>query len=79
MEETIRIDLKPLILSAEWLGISDQSPVLLLSLKFGPGKNVKPERIAQMMMGWPDDAMLRAVVNRKAFWIEKPDGSRAEP
>ena len=77
-ETTVKIDLHPLILGAEWI-MEESSPVLRLTLRFGPGKNAKPEKIAQLLLSLKDEDTARLAVERKAFWIEKPDGTLTEP
>lgn len=77
-QKTVKIDLRPLILGADWQK-TKTDVALHLTLRFGPGKNAKPERIAQLLMGLTEEEVLNLNVERKAFWIEKPDGTLTEP
>ncbi|OGR86049.1 MAG: hypothetical protein A3A86_07540 [Elusimicrobia bacterium RIFCSPLOWO2_01_FULL_60_11] len=77
-QKTVKIDLKPLILGADWRQMGT-GLALRLTLRFGPGKNAKPERIAQLLMGLTEEEVLTLSIERKAFWIEKPDGALTEP
>ena len=74
----MKIDLRPLILGADWQQV-ETGLALHLTLRFGPGKNAKPERIAQILMGLTEEEVPNLHVERKAFWIEKPDGALTEP
>ncbi len=78
-EKIVKIDLKALILKAAWNIQADGDARFQIILRFGPGKNVKPEKVLQMLMRLTDEEILSLVVNRKAFWIEKSDGTLAEP
>ncbi len=76
------IPLKPLILKMEWgrSSLDSQGPAVLeLSLRFGPGKNVKPEKIAAKYLNLAEDASRLLSVKRKAFYMERPDGTWLEP
>jgi hypothetical protein len=77
-QKTVKIDLRPLILFANWKQ-TESGLGLHWTLRFGPGKNAKPERIAQLLMGLTEEEVLQLKVERKAFWIEKPDGTLTEP
>lgn len=77
-QKIVKIDLRPLILGADWQQ-TETDFALHLTLRFGPGKNAKPERIAQLLMGLTEEEVLNLNVERKAFWIEKPDGTLTEP
>ena len=68
-----RILLKPLILEFKWNG------KFSISLKFGPGKNVKPEKIVGLLLSLTEDQARALRVRRKSFWVEKPDGTAVEP
>lgn len=56
-----------------------------LSLRFGPGKTLKPERIIQAVCGWPETAVemgsptCALTVRRKQFFLEKETGELIEP
>ncbi|OGR96542.1 MAG: hypothetical protein A2902_03240 [Elusimicrobia bacterium RIFCSPLOWO2_01_FULL_64_13] len=73
----VRIPLKPLILKAEWEGTG--APELLFSLRIAPGGNLKPERIAALYLGLGPEETQSLRVTRKAFYIEKKDGTVSEP
>ncbi len=77
-DKKIQMDLKLLILKANWLW-QGKGALFQIALRFGPGKNVKPERVLQLLMGWTEDEVMKLTVNRKAFWIEKSDGTLSEP
>lgn len=70
-----RIPLKPLIVQMEWA--KDNS--MNLTLGFGPGKNVKPERIVGLFIGLSEDESRALLVNRRAFYIYKQDDTFVEP
>ncbi len=76
------IPLKPLIMKMEWDSgsLDSQGPAVLeLCLRFGPGKNVKPEKIAAKYLNLTEDKSRLLLVNRKAFFMERPDGTWLEP
>ncbi|MGA2090475.1 MAG: hypothetical protein ABSH12_03310, partial [Endomicrobiales bacterium] len=52
---------------------------IFLRIKFGPKKNVKPEKIIQMLTGMTDDELKLLRITRTALWIEKKDGTLTEP
>ena len=79
--KAVKIPLKPLVARASWKaddGDAGEGNGLFFSLKFGPGKNVKPEKIAALFLGLTGDETRLLVVNRKSFWIEKA-GGETEP
>jgi radical SAM-linked protein len=87
-ERRIQIALKPLVIEASWNGGQNRSKTfgngrdgrtILFSFRFGPGKNVKPEKVAALFLSLSEEESLELAVNRKAFWVEKSDGSSVEP
>lgn len=79
---TKTIQLKPLILKMDWEqnSLDSQGPAKLqFSLRFGPGQNVKPEKIAAKYLNLTDDEVRLLSVNRRAFYMERPDGTWLEP
>lgn len=74
-EKTVqRIDARPLIMA-----LRPEHGALYLRLRFGPKKNIKPEKIVQELAGLTDDALKLLRITRTALWIEKKDGSLTEP
>ncbi|MCX5778597.1 MAG: TIGR03960 family B12-binding radical SAM protein [Elusimicrobia bacterium] len=69
-----KIDAKPLIIT-----LSAENETLILRIRFGPKKNVKPEKIVQALTGMTDDELKLLRIVRTALWIEKKDGSLTEP
>jgi radical SAM-linked protein len=69
-----RIDARPLIRELK----VDPSG-LFLQMRFGPKRNVKPERILQALLGISDNEVKLVPITRVALLIEKRDGSLSEP
>jgi len=59
--------------------LSAENETLILRIRFGPKKNVKPEKIVQALTGMTDDELKLLRIVRTALWIEKKDGSLTEP
>ena len=68
------IPLKGLLCSAKW-----DSSTLRLTLKFGPGKNVKPEKVASTLLGLETIDLRTLNVKKCRLYIENVDGSLVEP
>jgi radical SAM family uncharacterized protein/radical SAM-linked protein len=76
----VRIPLGPLVAEARLdRAAGGFGGTLFLSLKFGPGKNVKPEKIAALFLNLSEEQTRLLLVKRRAFHIERPDGSLMEP
>lgn len=72
--------IRPLIVEARWENIPGGGEAgLFLALKFGPGKNVKPEKIVALFLNLSEEDSRLLLVKRRAFRIERPDGSLMEP
>ncbi len=69
-----RVDARPLIREMKREGDG-----LMLQLRFGPKRNVKPERVIQVLCGMTEEEAKLLPVERRALVIEKNDGSIAEP
>ncbi len=58
---------------------------LMLDIRFGPGRTLKPERIVQAVCGWDDAQVEMGVptqslrVKRLKLYLEKTDGQLVEP
>jgi len=72
--KTIRIDAKPLIRQ-----LVNRDGGLYLEIRFGPKKNVKPEKLAQQLMGLTEEQTKLVQICRLGFLIEKKDGTISEP
>ncbi|MBN1823775.1 MAG: TIGR03960 family B12-binding radical SAM protein [Endomicrobiales bacterium] len=72
--ETKKVDAKPLIMKFE-----SENGRTSLRLRFGPGRNVKPEKLVQLAAGLSDDGAKCLAVTRTGLFIEKKDGSISEP
>ena len=72
--KVIKIDAKTLIKE-----LKNKDGSLYLELRFGPKKNVKPEKIVQLLLGLTDDQAKLLSVCRTGFLIEKKDGTILEP
>lgn len=75
----IKIPLKPIILQMELQKFERGQGNFYMALKFGPGKNVKPEKIVALFLGFSEEQSRNLLVRRQAFFIEKLDGILAEP
>lgn len=71
---TLKIDAKPLIRTLE-----NRDGGLYLELRYGPKKNIKPEKLAQKLLGLSDEETKLLFVRRAGFLIEKKDGTISEP
>jgi radical SAM-linked protein len=69
-----RIDAKPLIRF-----LKKQGDHLLLQLRFGPKRNVKPEKLLPMLLGIDEQQTKLLRIARTGLFIEKQDGSLSEP
>ena len=72
--KVIRIDAKPLIRE-----LRNEGGGLYLELRFGPKKNVKPEKIVQLLLGLDEEQAKLLRICRTGFLIEKKDGTISEP
>jgi len=73
-KQTIKIDAKPLIKA-----LHCNDGVLSIELRFGPKKNVKPEKVAQLLLGLSEEETKTLRIRRDGFSIEKKDGTMMEP
>jgi radical SAM-linked protein len=69
-----RIDARPLIRE-----LSSVNGELFLQLRFGPKKNIKPEKIVQVLAGIDETQARQLRITRTALLIEKKDGTISEP
>ncbi|OGS19219.1 MAG: hypothetical protein A2219_08100, partial [Elusimicrobia bacterium RIFOXYA2_FULL_50_26] len=69
-----RIDAKPLIRRLEIVNGGVE-----LELRFGPKKNIKPERIIALLCDTGEQEAKILRINRTGLFIEKKDGSISEP
>jgi radical SAM family uncharacterized protein/radical SAM-linked protein len=69
-----RIDAKPLLLQ-----VKKEDYGIFLQLRFGPKRNVKPERLLQQLLGLDENAVKQVAITRVALLIEKKDGTISEP
>lgn len=68
------IDIRPLIKQ-----LKNDNGLLFLQLKYGPKKNIKPEKIIQQLTGLSENDVKLVIINRTELLIEKNDGSITEP
>jgi radical SAM-linked protein len=71
--QTIKINAKPLIKT-----LKCDNGMLYMELRFGPGKNVKPEKVAQLLLGLSEEETKTLRIWREGFLIEKKDGTILE-
>jgi radical SAM family uncharacterized protein/radical SAM-linked protein len=69
-----RIDARPLIRELKAVNGG-----LFLSLRFGPKRNVKPEKILQVLCGLDEQQVKLVPITRTTLLIEKKDGTVSEP
>jgi hypothetical protein len=82
----VSIPLKPLLMQMAWIpdssfqfsGSAEEDRILSLTMKFGPGHHVKPEKVAGLYLHLSDEAARALKVLRKTFYIEQ-NGSAVEP
>ncbi len=72
--KTERIDVKPLIITLE-----SGAGQTKLVLRFGPKKNVKPERIIALIANLSDDQAKMLPITRLRLLVEKRDNTLTEP
>ena len=77
-KEIIKIPIKPLILNLAWLE-GRQEKTLTLVLRFGPGKNIKPEQVVSLFLKLSPEESRSLLVTRKSFFMERFEGSYVEP
>lgn len=70
-----RIDARPLIVSI----LPEAGGAFVVRMRFGPKRNVKPEKILPGLLGCDDNAVKNIPMRRTNLLIEKKDGSIAEP
>lgn len=74
-KSVIKIDAKPLIRELK----SAPDGGALLQMRFGPKRNVKPEKVMQLLLGLDENMIKLLPVTRTALLIEKKDGTISEP
>lgn len=67
-------DLKPLLLNLEADG-----ETIRLTLRFGPARNAKPERVVQLMLGLSEEATRLLRVTRTGLYWQDKNGLLREP
>jgi len=72
-DREVIIDARPLLRSWKLEG-----PQLELTLRFGPGKTLKPERLIQAVCKWPEASVDWRIVRTHLFF-EKQSGELVEP
>lgn len=77
-QQMIQIPIKPLLLELAWLE-GRQEKTLGLSLRFGPGKNIKPEQVVSLFLKLNPEESRSLLVKRKSFFVERFEGSYVEP
>lgn len=87
----VKIPLKPVLVQMEWIPqmkngsngskaeVSSEEGTFHIALKYGPGKNIKPEKIVARFLNLSEEEMRQLPVRRRAFFIQKPDQSLLEP
>jgi radical SAM-linked protein len=73
-KQVVKIDAKPLIKE-----LHCDDGVLYIELRFGPKKNVKPEKVAQLLLDLNEEETKTLRIQRVGFLIEKKDGTVMEP
>lgn len=80
-DRDVVIDARPIVRS--WSLSGDGK--LELVIRFGPGRTLKPEKIAQAVCGWPETPLVEGQlmpgvkVRRKQMYLEKSNGDLVEP
>jgi radical SAM family uncharacterized protein/radical SAM-linked protein len=69
-----KIEVKPLIRQ-----LKVENGGLILQLRFGPKKTVKPEKVVQLLAGLNDEEIKLLNITKTKLFIEKKDGSIVEP